>query len=72
MSLWTIIKLWFSKPTIINLESSTNNFSAWTADDMQVLMQLSADGMTDEEISIILDRSISAIQQKRRKLNLRK
>jgi uncharacterized membrane-anchored protein len=72
MNLWTHIKLWFSKPKVINLESSTNNFNPWTASDVQTLMQLSEDGITDEEISIILNRRISAVLQKRRKIKLRK
>lgn len=72
MNLLTRIKLWFSRPKVIDLESNTNNFNPWTAEEAQTLLQLSDDNMSDEEISITLNRSISAVQQKHRKLSLKK
>ena len=46
-------------------EAKQESYKPWTKEDEQVLKTYHNDGLTDEEISIVLNRSAGAIYQKR-------
>lgn len=58
--------------SIFNPEPTTNNNKPWTQESKQELLDLYANGMSDDEIATYMQRSKSAIYQKRIKLLKRK